>query len=150
MEKVIDPAFKFHLVSVLNLSSNFITAFPATIFNKLANLTKLYLNNNKLDKISFPYFKQNRLKIVDISCNCLKSINLEHMDSLILLNCSSNEVSFLTLPESLQFLDCSANKLSNIYFMEQCLLLEEVSMADNLLYDLKFNFKPLGKYQQQP
>ena len=68
------------------------------------------------------------------------------MDSLILLNCSSNEVSFLTLPESLQFLDCSANKLSNIYFMEQCLLLEEVSMADNLLYDLKFNFKPYCKY----
>lgn len=150
MEKVIDPAFKFHLISVLNLSSNFVTAFPATIFNKLANLTKLYLNNNKIDKISFPYFKQNKLKIVDISCNSLKSINLEHMDSLILLNCSRNEVSFLTLPESLQFLDCSANKLSNIYFMEQCDLLEEVSMADNLLYDLKFNFKPYIRLKEEP
>lgn len=31
--------------------------------------------------------------------------------------------------------------------MEHCHLLEEVSIADNLLYDLKFNFKPYIKFK---
>jgi Leucine-rich repeat (LRR) protein len=48
IEGSIDQTIKCHLVSVLDLSSNLLVNFPPKIFNKLSNLTKLYLNGNKL------------------------------------------------------------------------------------------------------
>ena len=47
----------------------------------------------------------------------------------------------MTLPSSLRKINCSDNKLSNIYFLEHCHLLEELTIANNLLYDLKLTFK---------
>jgi hypothetical protein len=53
-------------------------------------VTKLYLSHNCIDKISFPYFRENKLRIVEISHNCLKSLNLEHLESIVKVDCSQN------------------------------------------------------------
>jgi Leucine-rich repeat (LRR) protein len=76
LEESIDPDIKLPLVSVINLSGNRITSIPAGIFNKLSNLSKLYLSGNRIEKMSFPYFSENKLRVIDISNNCLKSLNL--------------------------------------------------------------------------
>ncbi len=65
------------------------------------------------------------------------------------VDCRHNELSFLTLPVNLAILDCSNNQLSNIYFLEHCYLIEEADLTSNLLYDLKFNFKPYLKFKEE-
>lgn len=136
-----DPKINLDSIGVMKLSENHICTFPSAIFNKLLNLTELYLDRNYLQKISFPYFKESKLKCIDISCNQLTSLNMEHLERMQWLNCSENNLTFLTLPKSLVSLNSSQNKLSNIYFMENCSLLKEVNLNGNLLYDLKFNFR---------
>ena len=137
------------LISILNLSNNSLLTIPASIFNKLSNVAKLYLSYNRIDKISFPYFRENKLRIVDVSNNYLKSLNLEHLESIVKVDCSQNELSFLTLPPSVSILNCRKNQLSNIYFLEHCHLLEEADLSANQLYDLKFNFKPYLKFKEE-
>ena len=76
LEEDLDRDVNLQLVSVINLENNRMTTIASGVFNRLSNLTKLYLNCNHIDKISFPYFKENKLRIIDISNNSLKSLNL--------------------------------------------------------------------------
>lgn len=105
------------MLKMVSLSNNRIDSFPPSIFNKLTNMTHLYIDNNCLQKISFPYFKGNKLTVVDISCNQLVSLNMEHLQRMKELNCSQNNLTFVTLPPSIWKLDASHNKLSNLYCM---------------------------------
>ena len=103
----------------------------------MVTLTTLKLQNNCLIKFSFPYFKQHHLTILDLSCNNIGSLNLEHITSLKEVDCSKNMLTLLTLSENLIKLDASGNKLTNLYAIESCEKIEEVRVASNQLYDLK-------------
>lgn len=137
------------MLKIVCLSNNRIESFPASIFNKLTNMTHLYIDNNCLQKISFPYFKVNKITVVNISCNQLVSLNMEHLQIMKELNCSQNSLTFLTLPPSLSKLDASHNNLSNLYFVEHCQRLNQLDISHNLLYDLKLNFRSLAKRREE-
>ena len=56
LERQLDQDIKLEYVKTLDLSRNQLTAFPSSIFNKLINLTAIDLQENALQKLSFPYF----------------------------------------------------------------------------------------------
>jgi len=76
LERHLERDFKFECVESVDLSENSLNTLPSSIFNKLVNLTEIYLQGNLLQKISFPYFEPNCIKNVNISRNQLSSLNL--------------------------------------------------------------------------
>ncbi len=79
LEEHLQRNINLQRIKVVKLSENSIESLPSAIFNKLSAMTELYLDRNCLQKISFPYFKDNKITIIDISGNQLTSINMEHL-----------------------------------------------------------------------
>jgi hypothetical protein len=79
LERDLDRALRLNCIQVLNLSFNSIHSVPTSIFNQLGSMLELHLENNCLDRLSFPYFKHSPLRIVNLASNNLASLNLEHL-----------------------------------------------------------------------
>lgn len=152
----IDTFAALSSLTVLYLSSNRILTLDRDLFKPLINLKQLSLDNNRLQTVD-PYLFRNNVKldrlvlghnnisIVDfrmvkklqslyISDNPIVSINLNGMDSLILLNISNCFLKSLFIPSNMRFMHASNNRISHITTQSNSKLLS-LRIASNKLND---------------
>mmetsp|Transcript_6134 Transcript_6134/g.10031 ORF Transcript_6134/g.10031 Transcript_6134/m.10031 type:complete len:323 (-) Transcript_6134:1464-2432(-) len=61
-------------LQVLNLSHNQFAYFPSSILKLHSSLLELYMQDNKIEEIRNDFLKLNKLKVLDVSNNCLRNI----------------------------------------------------------------------------
>ncbi|GFQ93664.1 uncharacterized protein TNCT_689201 [Trichonephila clavata] len=105
---------------VVNLTHNYIKTIDSTgFFDKLINLTTLDLSHNLIEYFDF-FFKEMKLKLLDLSWNHIKTIDekqfaqLTRLKSLNLANnyiVDLNEKSWKSSPESLKYIGLTGNPI---------------------------------------
>ena len=116
----------------LNLSYNWMTyTYDLRLFT---NLEELYLNDNKIDDISF----------------------VEFLPLLKILNCENNEITYITSLKKCHNLKCLKLSLNKIQYLNstlnvfKCLnLLEELTIKDNPFLSQIFAYKQYFLYEYQ-
>ena len=137
-------------LQVLNLSSNNISEF--NLDNDLENLLLLNLTSNHISIISGINHIKN-IKELYLANNCITSINmLCHLNSLILLDCSHNEIEIfediagLVISKRIGILKLRGNPLSSKLNYEQVVnsILSRIYCLDPLNIIELSSFKELG------
>ncbi|CRL06217.1 CLUMA_CG019046, isoform A [Clunio marinus] len=103
----------------LFLGYNQFTVITGSMFENFMNLESIDLSNNKIKNIDENAFASlDSLKLLDLSKNNIRQVNLELPNSLLLIAMANNELAawpFSNIPESLEQLELHFNCLEVIF-----------------------------------
>ena len=153
--KLPEGIFRFNKLSgitELSLRHNFVSELPGGLFNNsgLVNLTKLFLSYNKITELKPDQFSSlQNLKILDLSCNQIHSMETNAFTGLLnleKLSIKRNKITelkdnqFMSLPR-LVCLYLSYNRIQNMEptVFKGLLNLKSLELNANKIKDLKLN-----------
>jgi Leucine-rich repeat (LRR) protein len=123
----------------LQLSSNFISSLPDTLFN--LQLAELHLAHNKFTVLPDSIGQLTSLVVLDISNNELESLpsTITKLRNLSSLNAASNKLK--ALPSmmnmtSLSRLDVNHNRLTTLGNLSGCFKLQDINASENVINTL--------------
>ncbi|KAL3877356.1 hypothetical protein ACJMK2_035078 [Sinanodonta woodiana] len=141
----------FPVMDLFSAIGNNITSLPDE-FEKVPNLSEVYLNENKLESLPDSICKLRRLKILKLTGNLLVTLpkNFGEINSLETLYLEENKLK--KLPEtmgllgSLQHLELESNKISELPLgIGRLLSLEVLNLSKNKLEKLPDTFGDMPK-----
>ena len=135
MEKLIIEYFIIPKLTYLDLNDKNIEELSSLV--KYSKITRLMINNNKLEHIpELP----NSLKYLSFKNNLIKELPSKLPKNLLLLDCANNNIEKISeLPSSLKILICNNNPIKYINISENINLVR----LDCLNNDYQFSYNEL-------
>lgn len=119
---------------IINLKNILSVNISDNIINELSNLplsiTNINASNNKIDNILIS--NDNRLKILNLSYNCLKKFNTQLSDKLMFIDVSYNKLTKFKIPNYAKVVKVAYNKIIDIIDSETTPIMLDIS--NNLIH----------------